>query len=660
MPGKKQWVWGCGDFGRAWDRNLTDADGPYAELMCGVFADNQPDFSWLQPFEEKEARQYFLPYKAIGYVRNATVDASVSLELATGQARLGAYATARRESAKVRLSLGRKVLWEVTHDLAPDRPLAVEVKLPLLVRPEELELSVSSREGEELVFYRPEPKQDEPIPQPAKAIARPERLKSNEDLYLAGLHLEQYRHATREPENYYREALRRDPGDIRNNNALGLLLMRRGQFSKAEPFFRAAIQRQTKHNPNPLDGEPYYNLGVCLRYLGRADEARDAFYKATWNAAWQDAAFFHLAQIDTARGQFETALEFVECALARNRNNQEAAHLKMILLRKAGKRDKASETAKAALARDPLDFGALTELELLSPRGASLVENKNAPVQAQRGPNLHESLETAAEYAHAGCYEDAIRLLERAAKRSQEGGSRAPGHLGEAGMPNARPMLFYFLGYYASQKGDRTSAASYFKLAASQRPDCCFPNSLDAILALRAALDFNPQDAHASLYLGNLWYDQRQVSEAVARWEAARRANPLIPTVHRNLTLVYFNKEHNPAKALRSMRKAFYLDPADARVLFELDLLKKRAGVSPQKRFRFLCTHRETVHQREDLLLEFVTLLNVLGRQQEALDTLLSRKFHPWEGGEGKVTGQYVTSLVELAKRCVALNRTEA
>ena len=25
-PGKKQWTWGNGDFGIAWDRNLTDED----------------------------------------------------------------------------------------------------------------------------------------------------------------------------------------------------------------------------------------------------------------------------------------------------------------------------------------------------------------------------------------------------------------------------------------------------------------------------------------------------------------------------------------------------------------------------------------------------------------------------------------------------------
>jgi hypothetical protein len=62
-PGKKQWTWGCGDFGKAWDRQLTDSDGPYIELMTGMYCDNQPDFSWLKPYEEKVFLQYFMPYK---------------------------------------------------------------------------------------------------------------------------------------------------------------------------------------------------------------------------------------------------------------------------------------------------------------------------------------------------------------------------------------------------------------------------------------------------------------------------------------------------------------------------------------------------------------------------------------------------------------------
>ena len=57
-PGKKQWTWGNHEFGYAWDRNLTEPDAngefaPYIEIMAGVFTDNQPDFSFLQPGETR-------------------------------------------------------------------------------------------------------------------------------------------------------------------------------------------------------------------------------------------------------------------------------------------------------------------------------------------------------------------------------------------------------------------------------------------------------------------------------------------------------------------------------------------------------------------------------------------------------------------------------
>ena len=43
----------------AWDRNLSDEDGPYIELMAGVFTDNQPDFSFLAPYETKTFSQHW-------------------------------------------------------------------------------------------------------------------------------------------------------------------------------------------------------------------------------------------------------------------------------------------------------------------------------------------------------------------------------------------------------------------------------------------------------------------------------------------------------------------------------------------------------------------------------------------------------------------------
>src|SRR5262249_27694696 len=213
------------------------------------------------------------------------------------------------------------------------------------------------------------------------------KIANKEALYLAGLHLEQYRHATREPEDYYREALRRDAADTRSNNALGLLLLRRGQFARAEPLFRSAIQTLTRHNSNPADGEPFYNLGVCLLYLARADEAYEAFFKATWSAAWQDAAFFQLARISSMRGHWDQALEFVERSLARNRNNQKAAHLKIMLLRRLGRQEQAYHLAEDEIARDPLDFGAHNELVLLGTSGLAPEEVATAHSELDSNPH---------------------------------------------------------------------------------------------------------------------------------------------------------------------------------------------------------------------------------------------------------------------------------
>lgn len=101
--GKKQWTWGCGDFGKAWDRNLTDEDGPYIELMTGVYTDNQPDFTWLKPFEEKTFKQCFMPYKALAAVKNATIDAAVNLEIRKEGIYIGVYAIQRYENATIKL-----------------------------------------------------------------------------------------------------------------------------------------------------------------------------------------------------------------------------------------------------------------------------------------------------------------------------------------------------------------------------------------------------------------------------------------------------------------------------------------------------------------------------------------------------------------------------
>jgi hypothetical protein len=246
--------------------------------MCGVYTDNQPDFTWLMPGEEKSFSQYFMPYRDLGMVKNATREAMINLDVTEGRAVIKAYTTGAYPAGKVLLVCGERVLIEESFDFHPATSYEKTVDLPSGVKAEELYVVVKTAEGKKLVDWRPEPNGEKNVPEPAKSAKEPGDIGSNEQLYLTGLHLEQYRHATYDPRPYYDEALNRDPGDSKCNNALGLWHLRRGQFFKAEGYLRRAVQTLTERNPNPIDGEPFYNLGLAFIYQGKDSEAYDSFY----------------------------------------------------------------------------------------------------------------------------------------------------------------------------------------------------------------------------------------------------------------------------------------------------------------------------------------------------------------------------------------------
>ncbi len=630
-PGKKQWTWGSGEFGRAWDRQLTDEDGPYAELMCGVYTDNQPDFSWIRPGEEKRFTQIFMPYKLIGPAKNASPEAAVNLEVEDRSAKIGVYVVQPRTVNIQLAQRSQSVLFERTMELSPETGFVETITLPSAFRPQELTLRVLG-DGRELVAFTPLPDEGFAVPSPATAARPPEEIASAEELFLNGLHLEQYRHATYPPEPYYEEALRRDPFDSRCNNALGLLLFRRGRFADAEPYFRKAIQSLTRRNPNPYDGEPYYNLGLALKMQGRGRDAFDAFYKAVWSAAWQDAGYFELARLACREGRWEEALEFAARCLARNGYHHQARHLKIALLRRLGRAPEALRECGLSLELDPMECAAVRERDQLT-GGESFQD-------FARG-NANTYIEVSLDYAHAGLFEEAIQLLGQS--------------------PFSDPMVKYYLGWYWVLAGDEAQAREAFQSAAGLPPDFCFPNRLECVPALQAAMRLNPLDARAPYYLGNYWYAHRSYGEAVECWEKSRSLDETFPTVHRNLGLAYYNKLGDLEQAGEAYEKAFALDPSDARVFFELDQLSKTRNAPPQERLARLEAHADLVARRDDLMLEQISLLNLLGRYDEALDGIMRHTFHPWEGGEGKVTGQYVVSLVEKAKQLIRkVGNTEA
>ena len=619
-PGKKQWTWGNGDFGRAWDRNLTDEDGPYIELMAGVYTENQPDFSWIMPCEEKEFTQYFMPYRDLGIVKQASKDIIFNMEQEEGGVRVKVLATSKQNVRIELLSDDFTILYNKEETLTPEGVFE-EVIDTQGVPFNELTLTVYQvgRAVRPLSWHEASDEVKR-VPDAAEAALPAKDCKTVEQLYLTGLHLEQYRHATWSPLDYYEEALRRDPDDVRCLNQMGLWYLRRGRFEKAEPYLRKAVKILMKRNPNPYWGEPMYNLGLCLKYQYQLTEAYDWFYKATWNGGWQGAAYFACAQISSMQGRWEDALYEVDRALVAGYHNQKARALKVAMMANLGIEDGIEELMEESLEQDRFNYGVLWE-----------AGERDRVISLMHGNPLNYQ-ELALDYAQAGLWMRANDVLDLAI---------------EVGAVNA--MTYYY--------------KTWINIEVTPLPDIplpiCFPNRLEDILALNRVMLLDKKDAQAPYLLGCLYYDKRQYDEAIRLWELSSELNPAFPTVWRNLALAAYNKQDDKQKALELMEKAFHLDESNSRILMELDQLKKALGLPHAERLSSLQQYPALIQERDDLVLEEITLLNQVGHYEEAMTKLDAHKFHPWEGGEGKVPAQYQISRVEQVKRLLARDNAQ-
>ena len=557
-------------------------------------------------------------------------------------AQVGVAVTSDQPKAGITLAANGRELASLSRDLAPSKPLVERIDLPHGVALTDLRLCVTDRARRNLITYQPKPRLRVKIPLSATEPPAPAEIVSADELFLTGLHLEQYRHATRCPTVYWREALRRDPLDSRCNNAVGLWHLHRGEFAQAEKYFRRSIERLTRRNPNPHDGEPFYNLGLCLRYqLGaspnskseisslKLEDAYVAFYKATWNEAWAAAGFLTLAELDCKKSDWPTALEHLDHSQRFNTDNLRARNLKAMVLRLLGREGDANSLLHETLALDPLDWWARWLLG----------EKVSCDAQTR--------LDLAYDFAGAGFDAEAISLLKNASVERRDLPDQNCG---------AAPLVFYTLGWLHEKLGDKKSAHEFYEQAAAESPDYCFPSRLEEIWVLESAMRANPCDARAPYYLGNLFYDRRRHKEAIRLWERSAKLNPNFSIVWRNLGIGYFNISKKLAKASAAYDKAFKANPADARLLFERDQLWKRLGESPEKRLRELEKLTQLVAQRDDLSVELSALYNQTGQHAKALVIVSTRKFQPWEGGEGQVLGQHVRTHLALGREALAQN----
>ncbi len=438
--------------------------------MAGVYTDNQPDFTYLTPYETKTFSQFWWPIQGIGPVQQATDVGALRMVVRPEDRtiELGLCVSEKIRNARLRVTHDNKLLLEERITLAPGEAWKNESLKFTGENPTALSAILFDEQGQRILAYRPvdETKLVRNREQ-ATEPPSPTDISSNDELYFTGEHLELYRHPTRSPETYWNEVLQRDPGDARSNIALGRRMLRKGLFAVAEAHFRAAIARLTHRHPNPETGEAHYFLGVALTFQDRHEEAYPAFYKATWNYAWRGAACYQLACIDCRKLDFETANRHLDESLATLGDNNKAIVLQAVIARHGDDAETAAELLEDVLTVDPLDHWAAYEATLCG------VVGRERFLDGTRN-DAQTILDLAFDYYDAGFTDDAATLIER----------HLANPVADSAVPNpmARtPMCLYTLAWIKQD-------SKLLEKARAQSPDYFFPSRLHEQLVLEWAV----------------------------------------------------------------------------------------------------------------------------------------------------------------------------
>jgi tetratricopeptide (TPR) repeat protein len=620
VPGKKFFTWGVGSM---WDKILADDGKPYLEIMVGAYSDNQPDYSWMQPFEERAFEMNWYPFRGTGGAKNANLDATVNLDIKDGKATFGFYTTKAYQNAIVRLTAGKQVIVTENITINPGKPYSKQVAIPAGVDEHDLRASVSA-DGKELVAYSPIRLQPSPMPAAVANALAPSNIQNNEELFLAGQRIDQFHNPTLDADPYYEELLKRDPGSVEGNTGMGLLDLKAARWKSAEQHLQRAIDRLTYQYTTARNAEPIYYLGLALKAQGKENEAYTAFYKATWSQEWKAPGYYSVAQIDASRGDFSSALNHIDRSLDANAYNSHAYGLKSSILRHLDRSKEALDVLTFALHKtDPLDVHLMAEQWLItkdSKIGATLFTTLNAfPMTAQ---------EIATEYSNAGLYSDGASILQQSITAA-------------ASKSIINPMVYYYLGDFAEKLGETSKASEYRKQAVLQPVDYVFPFQYEAIPVLRRAIEADPKDARAPYYLGNLLFDW-QPDEAIAQWEKAGTLDPGFPVVWRNLAQAYSHKagDEPRSRAIAFMEKAVTTGNNYPTHFAELDRLYKSSGAPAEKRLALLEKNQKVVAKDDEVLGDLIGLKTFAGKSDEAIQLLMGRTFTIAEGANVFNTGQ--------------------
>ena len=582
--GKKFFLWGNFPEAHVWDKVLTDNDGPYLELMVGCWSDNQPDYSWIAPYETRKIKQFWFPVKGIGGVKNVTIDGAVNVDrVAEDKMLVGFHSTRVLKDCTVTVTVGRSrrdrlaarssnapyrddvvVFSEKGVAIDPDKPWCKTVKVEPGVADQEYTAAIADANGKVFLSYTPVPEQGKVELPPKVANPKPPKEYTSAELaYEIGLRLDQFHNGLIDPEPYYKRSLEIDPDYTKANLAMGVRLAKNGSYAKAKPYLERAVDRATQNFTRALDAAPEYYLALVERGLGNLKRAEDLFWRCTWRNTYKKESFVEIARIAALRGDFEEALARIDDALALGQDEAKLWTLKGIFLKKVtGNREQgigngelgtgmtAEECFDKALKCDPLEYWAVVERELgravsTKPPSGGIIDaalpNATAALEAaekNRGLKAQQLLECISDYWGIGAWDEVIALCDAAlAKAAVEKPYRTEGALPLSETIAAcnsykNAMFGYFKAYAQAKRGMSDGTVSKTLTSAGlMTTDYCFPSRLEELAVLQWAADgqsYEDQNALANThyYLAEVLWNMDQKDAALASWQVAVHVNP--------------------------------------------------------------------------------------------------------------------------------------
>jgi tetratricopeptide (TPR) repeat protein len=616
VKGAKLWQWGSGPRGQGTESRLTENDGPYVEIMVGAYSDNQPDYSWIEPYEVKKWEQYWYPVRGIDGFKNANLNGAVNLETKADNAVfLGYYSTAKVKNAKIVLENNGVVVFTKNLEISPETPFAETIQLK-----ENFDLNnlytklIDVDKNEILLDYKPIKQEPvDKLPEAWKGYPSPDKINTVEELFLTGKRVEQFYAPLYDAMDWYKEALKRDPGDIRTNTAVGNHYLKTGDYKTARIYLARAIKRLTKDYTKPADCEAFYLQGLVLKSLGLYTEAIDTLYRATWDNAQHSAAYLQLAQISMLKNDYAKALHQIDESLVTNSRNNRAIALKTSILRKLGKYEQAISEVGRKQDIDPLDFRLQNERYLLAKEsGANNIADSLFSILKKEMRDYDENyLELACGYMNDGLFKEAEEVLLR--------------------LKIENPIFDYYLGFINKKFNKTDVALSYFKNAAKKLVDNVFPHRLETVEVLKIALSLNPSDGKAHYYIGNILYE-KQPEFAIECWQTAVKLNPDLAVAFRNLGWGAYRFNKNIPEAISYYEKAMELTKNEAIYYTELDALYELNNESIEKRLKLFEGQDQVLKTRDDATIRHIAVLILSGQPEKAVKYLSGIAFAYKEG----------------------------